>query len=446
MFLPKRRGEQLFIYLRAMHYSASCPFLNTYSALDILRPVLLYSVVQMPPKRKGSARASARPSTSPYARQAGHGQPRTGPEPVSPPNRAQPPAEAPAWVAALLDSMDKRVEAVIDARLGAQPAPPTPQPTVVASPLNTGEASRMPAPAADNPLTVPLPTPGPSAETAAATAAATAINNVTCSITGKDSDGVVNNPGFISAGRPIGSLVPQKVKQKIWAGEFVELHHLLSTSEPSESFRLEMGMGEAAGPSLHIVPKRKSPQLSLSQWIRAWNRYMSVVCQATPHHSVPLMQHMETVLSIAEQKGRWWIYDTEFRRMVATQEIAWGSAHLELFLSAMLQGQGAGTVGTPATTHAGKRVPPPKGTCFQFHTTGVCSRGLNCAFQHKCYGCLALHPYSTCRRNPPPTPKVLERFTQGQPFLRGASAPNTNANPSGTFRGKQIGFHARQGK
>jgi hypothetical protein len=208
------------------------------------------------------------------------------------------------------------------------------------------------------------------------------------------------------------SLIPTKVKEKIWAGEFVEMSQLLSkVGQGEESFSLQVNT-KGASPALHLIPQKRAPlNLPLLAWVKAWNRYGAIVTEQSPNLAPLLAHHMETVLNLAEKGAAWASYDECFRRLVASGEASWGCISFELYMKAHLEASPRDKAVTTSPAQAVNQVADiPKGACFKFHSSGSCLAGQNCAYQHKCYICLGSHPAVKCQL-PRHTPfKVLPRF------------------------------------
>lgn len=218
--------------------------------------------------------------------------------------------------------------------------------------------------------------------------------------------------GFVSAAIGLPSLVPEKVKAKIWAGEYIDLQTLLP-SKSQDSFRLEITGGEGT-PTLQIMPNQQQAKLTLAIWIKAWNRFVAVLSLHKPHLTAGLAQHMETVMSLAEKQAGWESYDENFRQMVARGDAKWGSTHLELYMKAVLDHRIVYQQ-QQQQPHTEQNARNPRGTCYTYHNKGHCMAGADCKFQHKCYWCLGAHPASRCRAPQSDRPKVIPRFQNGQP-------------------------------
>jgi hypothetical protein len=221
---------------------------------------------------------------------------------------------------------------------------------------------------------------------------------------------------FVPHYMPIKHQVPPKIRQSIWAGEFVDMRCLLMTRDEEESYTLRFN-----GTGLTCVPLSKKDPLS----IEAWNRYAALVAEQDSTLIVPLAQHMEKVLRLADKKRGWRYYDEQYRRLVADGTIKWGEAELELYNMAFLE-EGSQTHAGP-----GSRSPRspyhPNGVCFPYHTTGICSAGAHCSRQHQCYNCLRMHPVFQCREPLTRPFKVQDRYKPKPPTSTQGSGSGTTA-------------------
>ena len=220
--------------------------------------------------------------------------------------------------------------------------------------------------------------------------------------------------------------VSSKVKQKIWAGEFVELSMLLDKTDKAEqldeTYSIHIDKGGDM-PALQLVPHAKKGQtLSLLQWVRAWNRFCAIVTEQTPTLGPVLAHHLETVLNLANKGAAWRTYDEQFRKLVALAEAKWGSAHLELYLKSHLEGQTKERATADSSSVQKDIKDMPKGACYRYHATGTCTSGTECKYQHNCYNCMGRHPYKECKYPIRKPFKVLDRFyktsttAHAQPF------------------------------
>ena len=88
---------------------------------------------------------------------------------------------------------------------------------------------------------------------------------------------------FVSVFTPIGAHIPIKVKEKIWANQFIEFHELLSPN-PWESSTAETGEYTSQEPAADKAGRQQNTTqepLTLAQWTTAWNSFTAVLTVVT---------------------------------------------------------------------------------------------------------------------------------------------------------------------
>ena len=224
---------------------------------------------------------------------------------------------------------------------------------------------------------------------------------------------------FQSGSIGVAARVPDEVKQRIWAGEFVEMAELLDGKD-----RERLGQGKRSGGE---KGKTTVPEiLPFDLWSKAWNRYQAIlVGQAKALNGgdasklgEDLAHHMEMVAAINGKHANWGFYEREFRLLVARGEANWGRSHLELLLHTFLfeNRSGDNDMGgrrLATGSRAGTSGTLPTGACFQFQRTGTCPVGPACKFQHSCVNCQKGHPVAKCPR-PLGILRLGQRFMQSQ--------------------------------
>ena len=126
---------------------------------------------------------------------------------------------------------------------------------------------------------------------------------------------LTHNHLFVSASTPIAAHIPIKVKEKIWANQFIEFHELLSPYPwaPSTAETEQHTSQEPAADKAGRQQNTKREPHTLAQWTTAWNCFTVVLSVKSPKLAPALAHHMEVVLCIAEKRGDWVYYDVAFR-------------------------------------------------------------------------------------------------------------------------------------
>jgi hypothetical protein len=139
---------------------------------------------------------------------------------------------------------------------------------------------------------------------------------------------------FISCSLQTGANVPEKLKNQIWGGKYIDFHLLLENNGNKFKFKFEM---EGNNPEFSLVEEKQRKPLTLSQWLMAWNKFTASICINKPELGPLPPHHLQLILEMSREKGNWQHYDSEYRKLVEKGEAQWGSTHLELYLRARLK-------------------------------------------------------------------------------------------------------------
>ncbi len=198
--------------------------------------------------------------------------------------------------------------------------------------------------------------------------------------------------GFVSSTLPMHFRVPLKTKEKIWAGDYVELSTL--QQEESEDITISLKSGQvSANQSL----KRKF--LSIEAWTDAFSIYASVYRQKFPEQSEQLSSYMGTIRKIASEHGAWFYYDMNFRKLRRVANRGWDQIETELYLTALSRKQQPFRAGRDQSPSGWSRVDksrPITGghiSCHKYNKGTECS---GCNYPHVCRHCGGSHPLQNC--------------------------------------------------
>lgn len=117
---------------------------------------------------------------------------------------------------------------------------------------------------------------------------------------------------FSSVTFDLDSRVSDRLKAKIWANEYIDFGSPHNTPEETK-YRLSVEQ-DNDNPSLcfeHVKPKRKN--LTIDQWLTAFNVFVDVYTAMAPNFISFLMKKCEVVRDIAAKQGNWRYYDEQFR-------------------------------------------------------------------------------------------------------------------------------------
>lgn len=231
----------------------------------------------------------------------------------------------------------------------------------------------------------------------------------------------------------LGGNVSSNIKQKIVAGQFVDLATLLDNSVITHApeKRIFISNGE-------LVTREKTlfKITSIEKWSDAFLTFMSIFTGAHPNRSQELLKYMHDVrLGASTNRGMGWkLYDEQFRlRRAANPSTSWGVVDLELWLKYMVQTLPLPTSAISSFGHT---------KCFDFNYR-FCSRQF-CTYQHLCIRCGGEHSFISCPLAKPFTPRpgtirqnfrpMAPRFSTVARFGASNFGQNNPSRPSGNYR------------
>ena len=264
----------------------------------------------------------------------------------------------------------------------------------------------------------PNPTTQPSSSSVEVTAARdeevatiTGLSGVTInsSLGGQEAPTPSQGGTFHSIAISLGSRVPDKIKHKIWADQYIELGLLLSsfTIVPAKyavSVCTDSDHDNGLG-RLSLEPVHKPRRIaSFGQWASAFNTFVAVYTVSSPASAPALMKYCEIVRDLANKQGNWRWYDEQFRflRQSEPKSFPWDNVHWELWFQSLPISQSSARL-TPANNPVKSRTaisaPFPRGFCWKFASGEFCG---GCKFKHSCHKCSGSHKlnsFTICNLN-----------------------------------------------
>lgn len=140
----------------------------------------------------------------------------------------------------------------------------------------------------------------------------------------------VDGPTFVPSKLPLYAMVPMKKREQIWRGEFVELSTLQEEEPDDVLFNMKTG-------KISPAPSKKR-FLTIEQWTDAFSIYASVYRIKYPQEAEALASYMSLVRRIASERGAWFNYDRQFRKLKANStslKYKWDQREDELFFLAL---------------------------------------------------------------------------------------------------------------
>ena len=193
---------------------------------------------------------------------------------------------------------------------------------------------------------------------------------------------------FSSSALPIDVRVPDKLRAKIWAQEYVDFGQLVTNPISDQGYRLAV-KNDGQNPTVSLEPISRNRKITtIESWVKSFHIFVGVYTKRFPTEAPALMKYGEIVQDLAGRGFNWKFYDENFRYLRQSQHasLPWGAIHWELWLRA--QSSPSASKGSQSVTGRmnpnGFRVPP--GYCFRYHRGLQC---VKCAYKHTCFKCSA---------------------------------------------------------
>lgn len=229
----------------------------------------------------------------------------------------------------------------------------------------------------------------------------------------------VNSPTYTpSTSDPVSAHVPMKIKEKIWAGEYIDLAIFLKSARDMATETELNGDIAIKGGQLTVLPQKRGSMTNVHVWTSAYIIFMDIMIQKWPNKAPDYLKYMHNI-RLASSRGYglgWTFYDEQFRmRKARHPHSSWSDIDMELWLL---------YVSTPQRnahpdhyianqTYRFKPFDGPKGhqiqgegkhtdaqkmTCRNYNYNPNCRFGASCKFSHKCFRCSGSHPITKCQR------------------------------------------------
>ena len=346
-----------------------------------------YHLFSMPPKKtKGKPRRSKR-SVNPPAKRQDEGQ-TAGPQRKKTKQPPTPTPAAPAIAPPAAPAMDTAQFQLLMSTLTST----MDQGFKALAEAQAGNANRTPIPHTNMSGTN---NPSPSAPVSQDTASEVGTVEIPASSLDNQFPVIKPIPTQHSVVRPLSARVPQKVKSKIWEGEYIELGSLL---DRKQTLRLSTKSKPGQESPSIVWKEEKAKWLSIDEWTDAFNIYSAVWIEKFPDQAVDLLTYQHLVRKVYNDGGEWRFYDEEFRKSKQDDSTSWSQVDHVLFSSALVHGarkQPFRFKSQAQEFRQNQSLRVPRGSCFKFHKGFFCS---GCRFSHRCFKCdRGDHPASKCR-------------------------------------------------
>ena len=186
-----------------------------------------------------------------------------------------------------------------------------------------------------------------------------------------------------------------KLRARILNREFVDLSEVFyADSNISETTTIQK-FHNSTVKSVHKAAKKEITNIMI--WTRAFQIYADVYTSKYPQEAPQMFRYMTIIQTIAHQNAPWLNYDSKFRQLKATTNLAWGSIHTETYFHCtIMKPSFRPSNSTPA------KVPifilQRRGYCWDYQKFNNCYKQ-QCERFHKCSNCeLFSHGANRCTR------------------------------------------------
>ena len=235
--------------------------------------------------------------------------------------------------------------------------------------------------------------PQTSASTFASTSDFSNMLNQLFSGESRANDCDIVTPISVNDGIPLGANVPLRVKNKIWADQFVDFKTLLPNyKEQTVSIQIESNSLSFSDQS----SSKSQSQISIEQWTTAFFSFMAIYLVKQPLEGPNLLKYGSVIREIASSHGdaAWRHYDENFRKLQQSSHLPWQRTLSELLVSACTIHRNKQTF---RSNFRSKQLNKSPKVCFNFNNGTKC-RAYPCPFSHICQSCQESHPRIKCNR------------------------------------------------
>lgn len=233
----------------------------------------------------------------------------------------------------------------------------------------------------------------------------------------------MNIPFEISkASDDISRNVPQSLKQKVIAGEFIDLSNLLCNIQNSSGNKQTITIVQG-----QLVLQLKMHDIKINV-IDTYN-YISIYCTVHSNTFQDLLKYMQLIRLGANRCAslNWKLYDEQYRlRKAQEPSSSWANVDTKLWLFVMQPSVNIGN-----TLQENKNVGFLK--CYAYNYQGNCTLN-SCIYKHACLRCNGTLPVISCMigrqvAGNPQSPGIVARFRATRPF----QMPRQRNNAVGQF-------------
>ena len=215
--------------------------------------------------------------------------------------------------------------------------------------------------------------------------------------------------------------VSLRLKERIWAGQFVELALLLPGNAPVDDDNGEQKKQKDT----------KLPALSVSQFDSAFRILIALRAERHPQDAPGMLKHLETVHELTKMFGAeaGLFYDRNVRlAQHHNPTLLWGHLNMEVYMQATALGLKTASQSRPSQQSKpyGQKWLKPD-TCWFFQTKGYCvNKRCKYTETHRCYTCQGPHATIKCPSKDQLPPQPFRAKGAGRPLRSPQQSANRN--------------------
>ena len=189
-----------------------------------------------------------------------------------------------------------------------------------------------------------------------------------------------------------GTLVPEKIREKIIDGKYVDLRSLLPLRSKKKSAKSNR-TDDSEGDNLDDEDSDKN-ELTQFQWLECFLDYVTIYTSEYPSATESILSYMKFILKLMDSGKDWRSYDIMFRKAREAKPYLWTDILLDsrFDISDKKQGKATTSSNHQQFFREGSRGEVAKGYCFDFHKRNSRCENRACPYSHRCQICNGAHP------------------------------------------------------
>jgi hypothetical protein len=198
--------------------------------------------------------------------------------------------------------------------------------------------------------------------------------------------------------------IPLKIKEKVWAGEYIDMSLMLKSGKDLVYDSQLNGELAVKGGQLTVLQQKHNQIKNIHTWTSAFINFMSIMLEKWPGKAQVYLKYMHVIRLAASRVSNlgWVSYDEQFHlRKARVPQSSWADVDVELWLLYVSAPDSPFLTEWDKNEHRDFSSDMSKKgirTCWGYNK-GRCTYGNNCRFIHKCSECYGNHPLSACSKS-----------------------------------------------